>query len=94
MVRRIRNNNNDNNIINDNDHLHNIDLDDYKIFVTASNRIEEIRRKRDNKKISGNLYDKVKKAYYDNEHHYATNTSGGRSKTRRMHKSSRKTRRQ
>jgi len=79
MVRRIRNNNN--NIINDNDYPRKIDLDDYKIFLTGSHRIEEIRRKRDNKKISGNEYDKVKKAYYDNEKHYATNKSGGRRRT-------------
>ena len=81
MVRRIRNNNN--NIINDNDYPRKIDLDNYKIFLTGSHRIEEIRRKRDNKKISGNEYDKVKKAYYDNEKHYATNKSGGRRRTRR-----------
>ena len=88
MVKRIYNNNN--NIIND--YPHKVDLDDYKIFVNASNRIEEIRRKTDNKKISGNEYYKVKKAYYDNEHRYATNTSGGRCRTRRMRKSSKKTR--
>jgi hypothetical protein len=80
MVKKLirKNNNNDNN-----DYPHNVDLDDYKIFLTGSHRIEEIRRKRDNKKISGNEYDKVKKAYYDNEKHYATNKSGGRRRTRR-----------
>jgi hypothetical protein len=90
MVKRIYNNNN--NIINDNDYPRKIDLDDYKIFLTGSHRIEEIRRKKDNKKISGNEYDKVKKAYYDNEHRYATNKSGGRRRTCRMRKSSKKTR--
>lgn len=85
MVRRIRNNNN--NIINDNDYPRKIDLDDYKIFLTGSHRIEEIRRKKDNKKISGSEYNKVKKAYYDNEKHYATNTSGGRRRTRRTRRS-------